>query len=451
MVKDLNYFPLEVESNIYGMTKLEFDDKTSKILVATLDCRIYCINYNRFKPQTKVVEFTYIPNGAKIISIGALKRGPNDFVIGITHSLSPTPPKSTTNRELIVGDAYNNRQTTYYFNIYASESVAPSFDLDYVAQGCQTLRLRFVPYHLHSTELLSFGSMESDHLRVERRPIWLLSGGDNHLHAYLEDRPYHSFNEISMEECFPELCDKQNSIVLWIDVVNVVTRSKTISEISVERVTALGLEDGSVKLYHSKLIEPTNRFEPIRVSSFDSYSTIIPCVRLFRINSTNHDSILRRRLQNDGIICDINQNQDQMNRLNLLIVSSTNASLIFKDVLNNGLDDKQELPKSRRLDCVTAATIDDTNIDGYNELLIATHGRELITYQYDKSKSEYVLDDVKVLNYPIFAMTVLDLTGDGVKDLIVLLASGILIMQASAIDLIEICKRRVKAVLSALK
>uniref|UniRef100_A0A6G1SN71 Kaptin n=1 Tax=Aceria tosichella TaxID=561515 RepID=A0A6G1SN71_9ACAR len=450
MVKDLNYFPLDVESNIYGMTKLEFDDKTNKILVATLDCRIYCINYNRFKPQTKEVEFTYIPNGAKIISIGTLKRGPNDFVIGITHSLSPTPPKSASNRELIAGDSYNNRQTTYYFNIYASESVSPSFDLDYVAQGCQTLRLRYVPYHLYSTELLSFSSTNSATMEVVRKPIWLLSGGDNNLHAYLEDRPYQSFNEAQLDECFPELCDKQKSIALWIDVANIVKDSSiSTGRASVERLIALGFEDGSVKLYHSKLNEATNRFDLIRASSFDSYATIIPCVRLFRINSTNHDSILRRRLGQSGINCDINQD-GRFEELNLLIVSSTNSSLIFKDVLNNGLTDKRELPGSQRLDCVTTATIDDTNIDGCNELLLSTHGKELITYQYDRSSGEYVLDDISVLNYPIFAMTILDLTGDGVKDLIVLLASGILIMQTSSVDLMELCRKRVKAVLSAL-
>jgi hypothetical protein len=449
MIKDLNYFPLDVESNIYGITKLEFDDKTNKVLVATSDCRIYCINYNRFKPQTKEVEFTYIPNGAKIISIGALKRGPNDFVIGITHSLPQMPLKPTANREFIAGDGYGNRQTTYYFNIYANESVLPNFDLDYIAQGCQTIRLRYVPYHLYSTELLTFKSGNGK-VELEIRPIWLLSGGDNHLHAYLEDQPYQSFNEVSMEECFPELYEKQKSIALWIDVANLVKYSNAQDGASVQRVVALGFEDGSVKLYHSKLIKSTNRFQLMRASSFDCYTTIIPCVRLFKIRSTNDDSVLRKRLRDNGLICDMNQGQRQIDKLNLLVVSSTNSSLIFRDVIQNGLDVEQRLPESQRLDCVTNASIDDLNIDGYNELVISTHGKELITYQYDQSKDEYVLYNISILNHPIFATTVLDITSDGMRDLVVLLAKGILIMQTANSDLMEVCRRRVKAVLSAL-
>lgn len=453
MVKDLNYFPLDVESNIYGMTKLEFDNRTNKVLVATLDCRIYCINYNRFKPQTKEVEFTYIPNGAKIISIGALKRGPNDFVIGITHSLSPTVPKSATSRE-IAGDAYNSRQTTYYFNIYASEAVSPSFDLDYVAQGCQTIRLRYVPYHLYSTELLSYQQdAASSTDTIKRKPIWLLSGGDNHIHSFIEDRPYQSFNEIPIEDCFPELCDKHQSIALWIDVANIVRSvpNSTNRQFTVERAVALGFEDGSVKLFCSVLEKEANKYVIVGTSNFDTYTTIIPCVKLFKINSTNNKSPLRRLLGDRNLICDIDNQDNHLNKLNLLVVSSTDASIVFRDVLRNGLDQKQVLASSQRLDCVTSATIDDTNVDGCNEILLASHGRELITYQYNRSQDSYELNAVNLLNYPIFAMTILDLTGDGLQDLIVLLASGILIMKSPTKDAIDTCRRRIKAVLAALR
>lgn len=444
-MRDLNYFPLDVESNIYGMTKLEFDDKANKVLVATLDCRIYCINYSRFKPQTKEVEFTYIPNGAKIISIGALKRAPNDFVIGITHSLSPTSTKSSTTRDMLSADGYPNRQMTYYLNIYASESVSPSFDLDYVAQDCQTVRLKYVPYHLYSSELLSFNAKG----QIHRKPIWLLSGGDNHLHTYLEDSSYHKFNEVSIEECFPELShDKQKSIALWVDVAYVV--GDKLAETTIERAIAMGHEDGSVRLYHSRLNKSRNKFELLRASYYDSYATIIPCVRLFKINSTDSGSVLRRRLRDCGVICDTERDNEQLDEFNLLVVSSAETSVIFRNVLHDGLDSRQELPHSLRLDCSTAAAIDDINIDGYNELLISTHGREVIIYQYDPVRGQYVLNDLNVLNYPIFSMTVLDLTGDGVKDLVVLLGKGILIMQTSATDLIGICRTRVKAILSAL-
>lgn len=446
MLKDLNYFPLDVESNVYGMTSLEFEDKTNKVLVATLDCRIYCINYNRFTPQTKEVEFTYIPTGAKIISIGALKRGPNDFVIGITHSMAPsTIIKSSSNRDI---DSYSNRQTTYYLNIYASESVLPNFDLDHVAQGCQTLRLRYVPYHLYSTEWIKFvleaGSSRPKLMKV---PFWLLSGGDNNLHAFFEDEPNQSFNEWSVEDRLPELGQNQG-IVLWIDIANL-DRS-TSSNVIFERVVALGYEDGSIRLLQSIITEATGKFELVKEARFESYSTIIPCVRLFRINSKDKSkSLLRHRLRSQAPIID-NRNHTEES-LNLLVVSSTNPCLIFRDVCENGLEAMQELPDSQRLDCLTTASIGDTNADGFNELLIGTHGKELLTYQYMPLQDKYVLGHVNNSNYPIYALSVIDLTGDAFKDVIILLANGILVMQSSTVkEVLALCKRRLEVVLSIL-
>lgn len=443
-MKDLNYFPLDVESNIYGMTTLELNDKSSKVLVATLDCQIFCINYTKFKSQTREVEFTYIPNGAKIISIGALKRGPNDFVIGITHSLAPNMQKSSTRTSSSysgrdVGE--HGRSTTYYFNIYATGSFSSTFDIDYVAQGCQTLRLNYVPYHLYQTELIT-KVVDSSTNMVRKKPFWLLSGGDNSIHAFCEDKPYQSFTEIPIHDCFPELSNIPN-LALWIDVMNIEN-----SNIDYERLIALGFEDGSVRLYHSVLSSSSGNFELVRESSFDDYTTIIPSVRLFKVNSTA-PSILRDVMKSENILReDTNKSLDQ---ISLLVVSSTENSLVFKNVLSEGLNKKFELPESKRLDSATTCAIDDTNFDGQNELLIGTHGRELLTYQYDTNSDEYYFDYSYELNHPVFAISVLDLTGDAVKDVTVLLASGVLVMQANVEDVIEICRKRVDIILSAIK
>lgn len=439
-MKDLNYFPLNVESNIYGMTTLEFEDRPSKVLVATLDCQIYCINYDNFRPHTREVEFTYIPSGAKIISIGALKRDPNDFAIGITHSLAPHMQKSSTrqssNRE--VGDY--GRLTTYYLNIYASGSVSAQFDLDYVAQGCQTIRLKYVPYHLYFTELIT---IDQGTMTEKRKPYWLLSGGDNCIHAFCEERPYQSFSEVPIEKCFPELVNLP-SIALWIDVANFTGCCSGRHE----RVVALGLEDGSVKVYHSAVSSFTNKFELVRVSSFDDYTTIIPSVRLFKIKSTSKNSNLRNVLKADGIL--LETEDDKLEQLNLLVVSSTNSSLVFEDVLNRGLEQRFELPESQRLDCSVTSAICDINFDGQNELLLGTHGRELMTYQYDMRTRAYYLARTLELNYPVFSISVLNLTGDAIKEITILLTGGVLVMQAAVKDVVELCRRRLDSILSLM-
>lgn len=436
-MKDLNYFPLDVESNIYSMTILEFEDKTNKILVATLDCRIYCIDYSRFKPHTRDVEFTYIPNGAKILSIGTLKRGQDNFAIGITHSLSPNLQKSSTrssnsgfsSREI---NCEYSRLTTYYFNVYASNSAAYQFDLDQVAQGCQTIRLRYVPYHLYSTELLSF----TDNGKIRRKPFWLLSGGDNCIHAFSEDKPYQTYNEIPIDECFPEL-NNINGLALWIDVLNIENNSNYV------RLIALGFEDGSVKLFHSVLSASSNKFILIKESKFDDYTTIIPSVRLFKINSNHQSKIshITSSKESSAQVCD---------DINLLVVSSTNSSLVFKDILINGLNIKYELPGSQRFDSSVTSAIGDTNFDGLNELLIGTHGRELLEYHYDRDMNSYQLKDIIELNQPLFAISISDITGDALKEVIIMLVNGIILLQSSVEDAIHICKKRVDRLLSLL-
>lgn len=444
ILNNLNYFPLDVESNIYGMTTLKFDDETTKILAATSNCQIYCISYNKCQAHTKEVQFTYIPHGARIISIGALKRGPNDFVIGITLSVGSNVQKITTSRTTSGANRdvmdLTNKPTTYYFNIYASGT---PFDLDYSAQGCQTIRLPFVPYHLYQTETISYSRSEG---AIRKKPFWLLSGGDDRIHAFFEDQPYQSYFEVDIEDHFRELAHVKG-LVLWMDVMHVRQ-----SENLYQRAVALGLEDGSVKLYISQMSigDQNARFELVKESSFDSYTTIIPSVRLFRLRSSKPCK-LRNYLKSNGLISQDGANRggggDKLDQVNLLVVSSTESSLIFKDVLNLGLDSSVELPESRRLDCAASSAIGDINLDGQNELLIGTHGRELLTYSYNKDRDCYYLDSLMELNHSIFAISILDLTGDALKEVTILLASGIIIMQASIKNAIDVCRRRVETIL----
>lgn len=439
-LNNLNYFPLDVESNIYGMTTLKFDDESTKVLVATTNCQIYCISYNKDQAHTKEVQFTYIPHGARIISIGALKRGPNDFVIGITLSVGSSVQKASTTRANSGAGRESiditNKPTTYYFNIYASGT---PFDLDYSAQGCQTIRLPFVPYHLYHTETISYCQSER---AIRKRPLWLLSGGDDRIHAFFEDQPYQSYFEVDIEDHFRELTNFKG-LALWIDVLYVRQ-----SDNLYQRAVALGLENGSVKLYISVItIGDRAESELVNESSFDAYTTIIPSVRLFKLRSTKPCKI-RHHLQSKGLLNEVKN--DKLDQVNLFVVSSTESSLIFRDVINSGLDLKEELPESKRLDCAVASAIGDINSDGQNELFIGTHGRELLTYSYDSENDCYSLDSLMELNHSIFAISILDLTGDALREMTILLASGIIIMQASIKNAVDVCRRRVEAILEML-
>lgn len=408
-MKNLDLFPLDVESSIYGMTTFD-----GKILVATSDCKIYCLSFNKYKPQLREIEFAYIPNGAKIIFISALERNPNDFVIGITHS----------------------KNTIYYFNVYSSGPSQANLDLEHIAQGCQTIRLRYVPYHLFPTECTI-----NDGRAIK---CWLLSGSDNRIHIFAEDKNSQSYEEKLIQDYFPELDAAFDCPALWIDVMDIQT-----ADIN-RRLIALGFEDGTVRLLHSVLDRETNSYKIVKNDKFEDYTTIVPCVRLFRIDSTPQFNRLRSRLKDLNIISDELKHSSSDQCVNLLIVSSTHPCIVFNDVLNQGLESKQELPESQRLDCNTSATIGDINLDGRNEILIGNHGKELITYQYNVSSQKYVLDHVQLFNNPVYSLAVLDITCDILYDVSVLLSNGILLMKSSVRDALEVCRRRVDGILSKI-
>jgi len=398
---DLDLYLFDVECSIYGATRLG-----NKILTITSDCKVCCISFNKFKPQISEIEFAYIPNGAKIRSISILERSPNDEVIGITHS----------------------KNTIYYLNLYASQA---NLDLEHIAQGCQTIRLRYVPYHLFPCETLT-----SDGRSLK---CWLLSGGDCCIHLFIENTISQNFEEKCIDDHFPELSGTFECPALWIDF-------KAFKGFELEeRIVALGFEDGTVRLFHSAFSRETKKYTLIRKSLFEEYNTIIPCVRLFDIHSVKESCQVRQKIVGE------NPRSAKTKRptYNLLLVSSTNPCIIFKDILNEGFDLKQILPESRRIDCNTTAAVGDIDFDGRNEILIGNHGKEILTYKYNGT--EYELCNIKRVNNPIYSLLVFDITGDALNDVCVLLSNGILIMQSSVKDAVKTFENRIASILSRLQ
>ncbi|KAG9509500.1 KICSTOR complex protein kaptin, partial [Fragariocoptes setiger] len=355
----LNYFPLPADSSIYGMTSLDLDDGTYKILVATHSCQIFCIDYVKFQAHCREVEFTYIPSGAKIISIDAFKRPnskANDFVIGITHSLTAPSQKPTTTNDTptrMSSTFDTDKNQTYYLNIYASGIYSDSFDLDYIAQGCLTIPIKYVPYHLYHTQLIL---TEAGNAQKSVEMVWLLSGGDRAVHVFRENKRNQCFIEVNaFEDYFPELVNI-NGIVLWIDIKYVEKEQN-----NHQRLCALGLEDGTFTLKHSVYSAKTKNYQLVNTWTNADYLTIIPSVRLFTKKSTISGC--------------------KTDDVNLLVVSATEPCLVFHDVIRNGLTKSYELPMSQRIDCNTSATIGDLNCDGYNEIIVGSYGQSIEAFR----------------------------------------------------------------------
>lgn len=62
-MEQLHFFPLAVPSNVYGFAHLRGSDR-SRVLVATLEKQIFCIEYSGNAFTCNEVHFTYIPSEA---------------------------------------------------------------------------------------------------------------------------------------------------------------------------------------------------------------------------------------------------------------------------------------------------------------------------------------------------------------------------------------------------
>ena len=87
---DAHTFSLDFQGNIYTVSSIQQSGSlTTKLIVATLTRKVYCVELSMSHcalpcgcvvvPQSKEIQFTYIPSGAEIISIDGntryLRRG----------------------------------------------------------------------------------------------------------------------------------------------------------------------------------------------------------------------------------------------------------------------------------------------------------------------------------------------------------------------------------------
>ena len=108
----------------------------------------------------------------------------------------------------------------------------------------------------------------------------------------------------------------------------------------------------------------------------------------------------------------------------------------FRDILNNGLSKLSILPDSDQYDCVVCSYVSDVDWDGTNEILLGTYGQELLVYKLNKECNEScneklraTLGWTKSFAQPIYSINYVDLTNDGVRELIVASSKGLHVLQ----------------------
>ncbi|XP_066587970.1 KICSTOR complex protein kaptin-like isoform X2 [Prorops nasuta] len=386
---DAHWFPLTSQGNIYSMTKLCSQNNVNKVLVASLKRKIYSCEYqpsskSHLRPVVKELLFTYIPSGAEIISINAYNKSESGdgFVIGIT--IIKVSSDTTIER---------------YLNIYTEGIVdgegEESSSIEAIAQNCLMVELSYTPYHLYHTILPQPQSLNE--------VVWLISGSDGKIHMITEDKMSHGYSEGSIEKYFPELYDIQ-SICLWIDIYYYDNYKW--------RVSAIGCECGLVQV---SIVDVMNL--QITKSWSLRYDKPIPSIIIFPSKNKIDSAYKVSEKDNKGFEKPV---------INILVASISNA-MVFMDVLHQGINENIPLNGSESSDCILCSCAADINMDGYNEILLGTYGQELLIFSFVNNIWE--LTSRKLFDAPIHSICYMDITNDGMKELVVLTQRGVHILQ----------------------
>ncbi|XP_034182989.1 KICSTOR complex protein kaptin isoform X3 [Osmia lignaria lignaria] len=406
---DAHWFPLTSQGNIYSMTKLCSNSGYNKVLVASLKRKIYSCEYHlmpnlHLKPLVKELLFTYIPSGTEIISIDAYNKsdGGDGFVIGIT-----------------ILKASTDTSVERYLNIYTEGAIDGEGDegssIEAIAQNCLTVELPYTPYHLYHTIL----PQQNSHSEV----VWLLSGSDYKIHMIREDKLNHGYSESSIEKYFPELHDIQG-IAIWINIYYYDNYNW--------RLTVIGCECGLV------IVAIVNVLELKVCKAWKlRYDRPISSVCIFpQQNNVTKPSFLNSR----GPKCSLSNET----KLNVLIVNTSNA-VVFMDILNNGMDEDITLNGSETSDCILCSCTADINMDGRNEILLGTYGQEVLIFCFINNTWELIIR--KLFDAPVHSICYMDITNDGMKELIVLTQRGVHILQHNIMDVKDKWKKRYRKML----
>lgn len=406
---DAHFFSLPSQGNIYTLSPLTDAQGYTKLLVASLQRKIYCLEYRNGKPCMREVPFTYIPAGAEIVSIDAVNRSviQEDFIIGIT----------------IIKKEDGKGQQSQFFNIYSDWDLNSDSALEVVSQNCLTLNLDFVPYYLCHTQTNAKSGWET---------VWLLSGSDHRIHVYHSDEvSYQEEDEDSPS--FPEFSNL-TQVTLWMDILY--------SHDKKSRVSAVGGEGGKVEVF-GVTIDPLPR---VTSSQSVSWDYPVASVNTFHLKNTLP---VPKFLKAFGLQDYQDSSKDVVH---IAVCTALESCIIYRDFL--GSRESYFLPESIAHDAVLCCTVCDVDHDGKNEVLIGTYGQVVLVYklneeeeqqgQVEESSSWRVQHTIK-LPCPVLSIAYCDVTGDGCFELIIMTTAGIHIFQHDPRDMAALVLRRLRA------
>ena len=181
----------------------------------------------------------------------------------------------------------------------------------------------------------------------EDETVWLLGGSDRLVHIYRDDKNIHMYTEWQDKgRVFPEFATCFPSVPLWIDL----------NEISGRRVSAVGCECGFLQV---SVVDLENTSLTKTMEAGVGYSLThswtrefdgpLTATKLFQLQP--HEAKIPEFFADNFHKKIVNAGEDQP--LNLVVTYALGHSLVFHDIIKNGLSSEACLPDSSKYDCVT--------------------------------------------------------------------------------------------------
>ena len=129
-------------------------------------------------------------------------------------------------------------------------------------------------------------------------------------------------------------------------------------------------------------------------------------------------------------------------RLDLCVAHSLGQTQVFRNILEAGLTEPCLLPESDLYDVVTTLAVADLDMKGRNGLILGTYGHQLL--YYTETDQGWRLSWTRSLSAPVLGVRWEDMTGDGVRELVVVTTSGVQVFQSQLDHVKEITLERLK-------
>ncbi len=135
-------------------------------------------------------------------------------------------------------------------------------------------------------------------------------------------------------------------------------------------------------------------------------------------------------------VCLFAPDRAQPHLVSLAAACAVEMVAVYDNVVVHGLDSAAVLPESTDHDCVLALGLADLTWSGRQDLLVGTYGQTMLGYSCSAGADPtqpltYGVLFRRLVTHPVYWFASSDITGDGLREIIVRTGAGLSIFQAS--------------------